>query len=184
VSVYRENALAPPEPPKPRTFLGRIRRLNQRVLLWWRGPFLKRYPWPCSQCGNRRTAEERYHERGNPHFPTKQIVIHHTCCNETYHSDKKVGTYYRPYPRPARELPQKRMRAYRVLKEFEVKREFVLPSHNVNILVPAGAELRFDGVTVDFAGTTFTYPQLKSGIESGWLVEKRPIPGPGKGRIG
>lgn len=96
VSPYRSLPARAVTPEPRRSLYGRIRRLNQKLILKLRGPFLKRFPWPCPTCGNRRTAKEVYWAVGNPHFPSKQLAIRHTCCNDTHHAEKP-STFYRPF---------------------------------------------------------------------------------------
>lgn len=51
---------------------------------------------------------------------------------------------------------------------FIATRSFALGAFNMT--VAKDAELNFDGTTVDYAGTKYTFPQLRGAIKAGWLV--------------
>lgn len=51
---------------------------------------------------------------------------------------------------------------------FIATRSFALGT--LNITVPVGAEVTFDGTTVDYSGTRHTFPQLRGAVTAGWLV--------------
>jgi len=55
-----------------------------------------------------------------------------------------------------------------VFQTFVATRSFALGA--LNITVAIGGEVEFDGTTVDYAGTRYTFPQLRGATKAGWLV--------------
>jgi hypothetical protein len=55
-----------------------------------------------------------------------------------------------------------------VFQTFTATRSFALGT--LNITVAVGAELEFDGTTLDYSGTRHTFPQLRGAVTAGWLV--------------
>ena len=55
-----------------------------------------------------------------------------------------------------------------VFQKFTATRSFALGQ--LNVTLPIGAELEFDGQKVVYAGNDFVFPQLRGALKAGWLV--------------
>jgi hypothetical protein len=53
-------------------------------------------------------------------------------------------------------------------KHFVAARTFALGS--TGMTVPKGADIMFDGTTVEFGGTTFSHPQFRGAVRAGWAT--------------
>lgn len=53
------------------------------------------------------------------------------------------------------------------MRTFIATRNFALGSFNVT--VDSGSELQYDGSTVEYAGQSYPFPQLRGAIKAGWL---------------
>ncbi len=96
-TIYLQSA------PRPMGFITKLRhnlrRSLQRLTIRLLGTWLKRHPWPCLKCGNRKDSVLVTALAGDSlALPVDQHMIYHPCCNETTHAEKD-SCYYKPYAR-------------------------------------------------------------------------------------
>src|SRR5579862_3046757 len=53
-------------------------------------------------------------------------------------------------------------------QHFIAARTFALGS--LGVTVPKGADIFFDGTTVEFGGTAFSHPQFRGAVRAGWAT--------------
>lgn len=70
MSPYRVNALLPREPKRPASIRETLRiaatRLCRRLIVWWAGAFVERYPAKCPECGRRSHDPHLYRSPSAP----------------------------------------------------------------------------------------------------------------------